>query len=238
MSAFISRNNRNFPYSVVIFTISMTVLVSACRALEESKPGSSVSKLERASTEGKAGIRIKTPEQEALLESARKSKQERQGVRLPCNSLLPTNTNTDNQESLVALLRSLQQQTERIWDRYSPFGVEIASAGPCAMSEGVLKPFKSSNVDLAPEQGGIYAIYDDATGGLVAYIGRSNNIRRRLKEHLSGRGSKSIKMLLEHNHDLSFSFGYSDNPHGAEAAELARLSPPGNRKREIKSLED
>jgi hypothetical protein len=83
LRAFISQNNINFPYSVVIFTISITVLVSACRALEESKPGSSISKLERASTEGKASIRIKTPEQQALLESARKS-EEKRPRRLPC----------------------------------------------------------------------------------------------------------------------------------------------------------
>ncbi len=31
---------------------------------------------------------------------------------------------------------------------------------------------------------------------------------------------------------------YSDNPHGSEAAKLARLSPAGNRRREIKYLED
>jgi predicted GIY-YIG superfamily endonuclease len=105
------------------------------------------------------------------------------------------------------------------------------------MREGEMRPFNSSNVDSAPDEGGIYAIYDE-TAGDVAYIGRSNNIRRRLKEHLSGHGSKSIDMLIGHGHNLLFSFGYSDNPHGAEAAELARLSPAGNRKREIKYLED
>ncbi len=73
---------------------------------------------------------------------------------------------------------------------------------------------------------------------MIAYIGRSNNIRHRLKEHLSGRGSKSIDMLVGNGHDLWFSFGHSDNPPGSEAAEIARLSPPGNRKREVKYLED
>jgi len=106
------------------------------------------------------------------------------------------------------------------------------------MREGEVRPFNSSNVNSAPDAGGIYAIYDETVGDILAYIGRSNNIRRRLKEHLSGRGSKSIDMLIGQGHDLWFSFGYSDNPYGAEAAELARLSPAGNRKREIKYLED
>jgi hypothetical protein len=107
-----------------------------------------------------------------------------------------------------------------------------------SMREGDVKPFNESNVDLAPTAGGIYAIYDETAWDEPAYIGRSNNIQRRLKEHLSGRGSKSIAMLLSHGHELWFSFGYSNNPHGAEAAELSRLSPAGNRKREIKALED
>jgi hypothetical protein len=106
------------------------------------------------------------------------------------------------------------------------------------MEAGEIKPFNSSNVNQAPEVGGIYCIYDETAGDMPAYLGRSNNIRRRLKEHLSGRGSKSVAMLIDHDHDLWFSFGYSDNPHGSEAAELARLSPAGNRKREIKYLED
>ncbi|WP_354634961.1 GIY-YIG nuclease family protein [Planktothricoides raciborskii] len=106
------------------------------------------------------------------------------------------------------------------------------------MREGEVRQFTSSNVDSAPDAGGIYAIYDETAWDMVAYIGRSNNIRRRLKEHLSGRGSKSIDTLIKAGHDLWFSFGYSDNPHGSEAAELARLSPAGNRKREVKYLED
>lgn len=106
------------------------------------------------------------------------------------------------------------------------------------MREGEVRSFNRSNVSDAPEAGGIYAIYDDEVGGNVAYIGRSNSIRRRLKEHLSGRGSTTIKMLLDHGHQLRFSFGYSNNPHGAEAAELARLSPVGNKRREIAHLED
>jgi len=105
------------------------------------------------------------------------------------------------------------------------------------MREGEIKRFNSSNVDSASDAGGIYCIYDETAGDMPAYIGRSNNIRRRLKEHLSGRGSKLIATLV-HSHDLWFSFGHSDNPHGSEAAELARLSPAGNRKREIKYLED
>lgn len=106
------------------------------------------------------------------------------------------------------------------------------------MRSGEIKPFNKSNVDSAPDTGGIYCIYDETVGGSPAYLGRSNNICRRLKEHLSGHGSKSIAMLISNKHDLWFSFGYSDNPHGSEAAELARLSPAGNRKREIKYLED
>ena len=105
------------------------------------------------------------------------------------------------------------------------------------MKPGEVKPFNASNVDSASSSEGIYAIYDETAGG-VAYIGRSNNIRRRLKEHLSGRGSKSVAMIMDHGHELWFSFGHSNNPKGAEAAELARLSPAGNRKREIKYLED
>lgn len=106
------------------------------------------------------------------------------------------------------------------------------------MKAGEIKPFNSGNVNSAPESGGIYCIYDETARDMPAYLGRSKNIRRRLKEHLSGRGSKSVAMLIDHNHKLWFSFGHSDNPHGAEAAELARLSPSGNRKRELKYLED
>jgi hypothetical protein len=106
------------------------------------------------------------------------------------------------------------------------------------MQEGEVQRFNESNVDSAPREGGIYAIYDETAYDAPAYIGRSNNIQRRLKEHLSGRGSKSIDMLIGQGHELWFSFGYSDNPRGAEAAELARLSPAGNRKREIQALED
>ena len=106
------------------------------------------------------------------------------------------------------------------------------------MRAGEVKPFNSSNVSSTPETGGIYCIYDETAGDMPAYLGRSNNIRRRLKEHLTGRGSKSVAMLLDHGHKLWFSYGLSNNPHGSEAAELARLSPSGNRRREIKYLED
>lgn len=109
------------------------------------------------------------------------------------------------------------------------------------MKAGEIRPLNSTHVNLAPDSGGIYCIYDETAGDMPAYLGCSSNIRRRLNEHLSRRGSKSIAMLIEHRHDLWFSFGYSNNPYGSEAAELARLSPtgklPGNRKREIKNLE-
>ncbi|MGQ9865783.1 MAG: GIY-YIG nuclease family protein [Pseudanabaenaceae cyanobacterium] len=105
------------------------------------------------------------------------------------------------------------------------------------MQEGEVKRFTSSNVNSAPEASGIYAIYDETAWFEVAYIGRSNDIRRRLKEHLSGRGSQTMDTLIKAGHDLWFSFGYSNNPRGAEAAELARLSPAGKKRREIKHLE-
>ena len=64
------------------------------------------------------------------------------------------------------------------------------------MREGEVKLFNSSNFGSALEAGGIYAIYDETAGDMSASIGRSNSIRRRLKKHLSGRGSKSIDMLI------------------------------------------
>lgn len=107
------------------------------------------------------------------------------------------------------------------------------------MQEGEVKPFDEYCVNSAPSDSGIYAIYDETDHyGNVAYIGRSGDIKRRLKEHLAGRGSKTVAMLIQENRDLWFSFGHSSNAYGAEAAELARLSPHGNRKREIVALED
>jgi hypothetical protein len=110
------------------------------------------------------------------------------------------------------------------------------------MRQGDVKPFNLNNVKQVPEIGGIYAIYDLTAGG-VAYIGKSNgtnssNIYTRLKHHVNGTGSKVIKELIAHDHDLWFSFTSSDNPSGAEAAELARLSPPGNKRGEWSKLED
>jgi excinuclease UvrABC nuclease subunit len=106
------------------------------------------------------------------------------------------------------------------------------------MREAEVKKLNDSNIDQAPSGSGIYAIYDNTVGITTTYIGRSNNIRRRLTEHYKGRGSKEIKMLLDHKHELSFSFSLSSNSRGAEAAEIERLLPVGNKRREIKQLED
>ena len=109
------------------------------------------------------------------------------------------------------------------------------------MKEGEIRRFNSSNVDSVPELSGIYAIYDpEVSSYLHIYLGRSNNLKRRLKEHLS-KGSKSsqiVKMLLNTGHDLWFSYGTSSNYKGAEAAELNRYMPVGNKRLEKKELED
>lgn len=106
------------------------------------------------------------------------------------------------------------------------------------MRAGEVRPFTSININSVPETDGIYAIYAETAGELPTYIGRSNNIRHRLKEHFIGGRSKAIDRLTDQGHVLWFSFGYSTNPHGCEAAELARLSPAGNKKRDVKYLEE
>jgi hypothetical protein len=110
------------------------------------------------------------------------------------------------------------------------------------MREGDVKPFNLSNVERVPPIAGIYAIYDLTAGG-VAYIGKSNgtrtsNIYTRLKKHAKSDGSKVIRELIANDHELWFSFTSSDNPSGAEAAEIARLSPAGNKRGEWSKLED
>jgi excinuclease UvrABC nuclease subunit len=109
------------------------------------------------------------------------------------------------------------------------------------MKEGEIRRLNSSNVDSVPELSGIYAIYDPAESSyLHIYLGRSNNLKRRLKEHLS-KGSKAspiLKTLLQAGHDLWFSYGKSSNYKGAEAAELHRYMPVGNKRLERKGLED
>ncbi|MBW4460141.1 MAG: GIY-YIG nuclease family protein [Nodosilinea sp. WJT8-NPBG4] len=101
-----------------------------------------------------------------------------------------------------------------------------------------VKPFASVHINSVPEIEGIYVIYDETAEDLPVYVGRSNNIRNRLRELFIGCGSKTIDLLTGQGHDLWFSFGYSNNPYSTEAAELARLSPAGNKKRVIKYLEE
>lgn len=101
-----------------------------------------------------------------------------------------------------------------------------------------VKPFASVHINSVPEIEGIYVIYDETAEDLPVYVGRANNIRARLKELFIGRGNKTIDLLTGQGHDLWFSFGYSNNPYGAEAAELARLSSGGNQKRVVKYLEE
>lgn len=108
------------------------------------------------------------------------------------------------------------------------------------MRAGEIKPFNSSNVNSVPDSSGIYAIYDPDAAVVQAYLGRSNNLKRRLKEHLSkgSKASKTVKMLLDMGHDLWFSYSTSSNYKGAEAAELHRYMPVGNKRLERKHLED
>lgn len=101
-----------------------------------------------------------------------------------------------------------------------------------------VKPFASVHINSVPEIEGIYVIYDETAEDLPVYVGRANNIRARLKELFIGRGNKTIDLLTGQGHDLWFSFGYSNNPYGVEAAELARLSSVGNQKRVVKYLEE
>jgi excinuclease UvrABC nuclease subunit len=108
------------------------------------------------------------------------------------------------------------------------------------MQDGEIRRFNSSNVNSVPDSSGIYAIYDPEASDLQAYLGRTNNLKRRLKEHL-GRGSsasKTVKMLLDMGHELWFSYSTSSNYKGAEAAELHRYMPVGNKRLERKYLED
>jgi excinuclease UvrABC nuclease subunit len=108
------------------------------------------------------------------------------------------------------------------------------------MQEGEIRRFNSSNVDSVTDSGGIYAIYDPEASVVQAYLGRTNNLKRRLKEHLSrgSKANKTVKMLLDMGHDLWFSFSTSSNYKGAEAAELHRYMPVGNKRLERKELED
>ena len=108
------------------------------------------------------------------------------------------------------------------------------------MREGDVKPFNASNLSDVPEDAGIYVIYDADAGDVQAYLGRSLNLSRRLKEHLrcGSNASKAVKMLIEMKHELWFSYSTSNNYKGAEAAELHRYMPAGNKQLERKYLED
>lgn len=106
------------------------------------------------------------------------------------------------------------------------------------MGGSEVKPFASIYINSVPEIEGIYAIYDETAEDLPVYVGKANNIRNRLKELFIGRGIETIDLLTGQGHDLWFSFGYSSNPYGAEAAELARLSPVGSKTRVVKYLEE
>jgi excinuclease UvrABC nuclease subunit len=108
------------------------------------------------------------------------------------------------------------------------------------MREGEVKPFDSSNVSSVPLSNGIYAFYDMDAWGIQVYLGRAANLRERLQEHLRC-GSKSnatVKMLIQQGHNLWFSYSTSSNYKGAEAAELNRYLPVGNKRVERKYLED
>jgi len=108
------------------------------------------------------------------------------------------------------------------------------------MKEGNIAAFVSSNVNSVTESSGIYAFYDIDTWGIQVYLGRSNNLRRRLKEHLScgSKANATIKMLIQQGHNIWFSYSTSSNYKGAEAAELNRYLSVGNKRVERKYLED
>jgi excinuclease UvrABC nuclease subunit len=110
------------------------------------------------------------------------------------------------------------------------------------VQEGYIRPFNEDNVRNIPSGfQGIYAIYDaTAADSLVCYLGRSVDVRDRLTAHLRGyrNASSTIKMLLSMGHELWFSYSSSSNYKGAEAAEIKRLLPTGNKRLETKQLED
>lgn len=90
---------------------------------------------------------------------------------------------------------------------------------------------------------GIYAIYDAEFSQASAYIGRSEScIKTRLMAHLkpkNNKGSKSIHMLVEHKHELWFSYEETSNSRFKEAEEIFKFQkPPANRRYEWKPLRD
>jgi hypothetical protein len=120
------------------------------------------------------------------------------------------------------------------------------------MSE--VRKFTEASVDaISGGLCGIYAIYDDAFGGAIAYVGRAKGtsgscIKSRLKKHLRGTDRQLIGCLVsERPEQFYFSYAemrsYADTKE-AEAAELLRLLPSGNRRfessglRELKTIDD
>lgn len=103
-----------------------------------------------------------------------------------------------------------------------------------------MRPFTQENVKSVPEVPGIYAIIDAEFPTLTAYVGRSDNLRQRLLQHVKGQSHGTIAMLVRQNHDLLFSCQTSTArlSRAQEAAEILRLEPVGNRRMEWKSLED
>ncbi|MEG4799269.1 hypothetical protein QUB63_01260 [Microcoleus sp. ARI1-B5] len=104
--------------------------------------------------------------------------------------------------------------------------------------------FNKENVNkLTRGMKGVYGIYDAEFPNGTAYLGMSEScIRERLLAHLepnNRNGSKTIHMLVEHNHDLWFSYEETYNPRLQEAEEIFRLQkPPANRRYEWKPLRE
>ena len=112
-----------------------------------------------------------------------------------------------------------------------------------AMTEGEIREFNRENIKKIPNSSrGIYTVYSDPEKSLPEpiYVGRSVNIKTRLQSHIRGgkNSSKVIKEAMASNERLLLSYGLADNEKGAEAAEIERLSPSGNKRKETSHLED
>ncbi len=109
---------------------------------------------------------------------------------------------------------------------------------------GEINDFTPENIDLVPKlYKGIYKIYDQDEEGRLdeVYIGEAErDVRGRLRKHSEGKGNKTVGMLVDYENPLKFLFTPSDNPRGAEAAELDGILglPPGNKRRETSHLEE
>lgn len=114
--------------------------------------------------------------------------------------------------------------------------------------DGSVKRFTKDNLDdVDSGLSGVYAIYDDAFNGAVAYVGRAKGtwgscIKTRLKKHLEGKDRQFIgHLILQRPDDFWFSYTVIDDYDDvkeAEQAEILRLLPPGNRRFDSNNLRE